>query len=221
LAQVVEEYPAPWKSSSYGWLHQISTTVFWVGELATENTPTPNLASAWNPHWMQSFGGVDHPYKRSGYSPAGFVPQENPFYFALPYNDLDANGGHRPEASRVIPWFWRDFKGPSISVCKDRWIAIHSKDRVCYAQWKDVGPFSTDDWQYVFQQKRPRSSRNDDAGLDVSPAVRDYLGLRGMDRVSWKFVEDDEVPAGPWLHWQELQLTAGDPPDPESATTKP
>jgi hypothetical protein len=209
VAQVIAESPAPWKQSTYQWHHQISTTVFWVGELPTANNPTPNLASAWDPNWMQNFGGLDDPLKRSGYLPTGFVPNENPFYFALPYNDLTPSGEHRPEASEVIPWFWREFKGPFISVCQDRWIAIHFEDRVCYAQWKDVGPFTTDDWQYVFRHKKPRPNRNANAGLDVSPAVRDYLGMRSSDLVSWRFVEDAEVPQGPWSRWQSTP-TASD-----------
>ena len=32
----------------------------------------------------------------------------------------------------------------------------------------------------------------------LSPAVRDYLGLAGLDRVDWRFVERYEVPSGPW-----------------------
>jgi hypothetical protein len=206
IAQVIEESPAPWRNSSFGWHHQISTTVFWVGEPATQNNPVSNVASAWNPNWLDSFGGFDDPIRRSGYAPEGLLPQENPFYFALPYNDLDSTGRHRAEAAEVIPWFWREFKGPSISVCKDRWIAIHKGDRICYAQWKDVGPFTIDDWQYVFDHKKPRPNRNGDAGLDVSPSVRDYLGLKGMDRVAWRFVEDAEVPQGPWSTWKHPQV---------------
>ena len=212
IAQVIEDSPAPWRNSSYGWHHQISTTVFWVGEPPSQNNPVTNVASAWNPNWMNSFGGFDDPIRRSGFSPQGIAPQENPFYFALPYNDLDSNGRHHPEASEVIPWFWRDFKGPSISVCKDRWIAIHKGNRICYAQWKDVGPFTTDDWQYVFNHMKPRPNRNNNAGLDVSPAVRDYMGLKGLDRVAWRFVEDAEVPEGPWSSWnQSLPVKLGLP----------
>ena len=42
----------------------------------------------------------------------------------------------------------------------------------------------------------PTSNRN--AGLDVSPAVRDYVGLSDIDVCDWKFVEFREVPSGPW-----------------------
>ena len=37
-----------------------------------------------------------------------------------------------------------------------------------------------------------------DAGLDVSPAVRDYLGLKANDVTDWRFVDFNEVPRGPW-----------------------
>ncbi len=35
-------------------------------------------------------------------------------------------------------------------------------------------------------------------GLDISPAVRDYLGLQETDVTDWKFVDFKEVPTGPW-----------------------
>ena len=34
--------------------------------------------------------------------------------------------------------------------------------------------------------------------FDVSPAVWDYLGLGALDVVDWRFVEQAEVPTGPW-----------------------
>ncbi|MEO8207202.1 MAG: hypothetical protein ABI615_13555, partial [Chthoniobacterales bacterium] len=42
---------------------------------------------------------------------------------------------------------------------------------------------------------------NQAAGLDVSPAVRDYLGIAGKDVCDWKFVEFSEVPNGPWAKY--------------------
>ena len=39
---------------------------------------------------------------------------------------------------------------------------------------------------------------NHGAGIDVSPALRDYLGLRSLDLVDWRFVEQAEVPTLPW-----------------------
>jgi hypothetical protein len=89
-------------------------------------------------------------------------------------------------------------KGPGVSTCKDRWVAIRKGNRTVYAQWEDAGPFRTDYWQYVFGNERPKSTLNKGAGLDVSPAVRDYLGLSETDVTDWRFVEFSEVSRGPW-----------------------
>lgn len=183
------------------WRGNVVATIFWVGEEPTVNNPTPNHASAWDPNWESNFGGYDDPKRRDGLLPAGFVPELNPFYIALPYNDIGSNWRHKPEASEVIPWFWREYRGDGVSVCKGRWVAIHTEGRVCYAQWEDVGPFETDHWQYVFRGAEPRDNRNGGAGIDVSPAVRDYLQLRSGERVQWRFVEARDVPAGPWKDW--------------------
>ncbi len=129
--------------------------------------------------------------------PVKFTPRQNPFYCALPYNDKSANG-HRPEAPRVVPWFKEAYQGPGVSTCKDRWVAIRKGNRTVYAQWEDAGPFRTDYWQYVFGNERPKLNLNKGAGLDVSPAVRDYLGLNETDVTDWRFVESSEVPRGPW-----------------------
>jgi hypothetical protein len=50
----------------------------------------------------------------------------------------------------------------------------------------------------VFGNERPKCNLNKGAGLDVSPAVRDYLGLKQTDVTDWRFVEFSEVPRGPW-----------------------
>ncbi len=187
-----------------GWRGNVVATVFWAGELPTQHNPTPNIASAWDVNWMDNFGGYDDPRRRNGYLPAGFTPRLNPFYIALPYNDIGKDWRHRPEASKVIPWFWRDYRGEGISVCKGRWVAIYHGKRVCYAQWEDVGPFQTDHWQYVFGNEEPRDNRNGGAGIDISPAVRDFLALASGERVQWRFVEDHDVPPGPWSGWASL-----------------
>jgi len=183
----------------YPWKKDIVTTVFWIGEQPGENNPVPNRASSWDKNWTGNYGGFDdpNPARRSNYLPVRFTPRQNPFYCALPYNDKATNG-HRPEAERVVPWFKVAYQGPGVSVCKDRWIAIRKGDRTVYAQWEDAGPFRTDHWEYVFGSERPKPNLNKGAGLDVSPAVRDYLGLQSTDVTDWKFVEFAEVPHGPW-----------------------
>jgi hypothetical protein len=197
-ARVVAEQSRDPLRGSVQWKRQVVATVFWVGEQPTENNPTPNIMSAWDQNWQTNYGGYDDPDKRSGYFPASFTPRLNPFYIALPYNDVMKGGIHRPEASDVIPWFWESYRGDGISVCKGRWVAIHYEGKLCYAQWEDVGPFEVDHWQYVFGKERPRGNRNQGAGIDISPAVRDYLGLKSGQAVEWRFANDYEVPQGPW-----------------------
>lgn len=181
------------------WRKDIVTTTFWVGEKPTENNPTPNNKSSWDQEWEKNFGGYDdpEPKNRRGYLPKSFIPKLNPFYIALPYNDT-TRGRTKPEAPKVIPWFHDEFERKGKSVCHNRWVAIRYGNRICYAQWKDVGPFRTDHWQYVFGNERPSPNINKGAGLDVSPAVRDYLGMKWSDVTDWKFVEVEEVGPGPW-----------------------
>lgn len=189
----------------YPWHQNITTTTFWVGETATQNNPVPNTKSSWDSRWQSNFGGFDNPNpkERIFFRPAYFLPKQNPFYIALPYNDVINSSTTKPEASQVIPWFATAFTKPGQTVLKGRWIAIHYKGRVCYAQWEDCGPYRTDHWQYVFSNQRPSPNPNQNAGLDVSPAVRDYLGMQPTDTTDWKFVEIHEVPHGPWSKWGE------------------
>ena len=183
----------------YPWKSNIVTTIFWIGEKPSENNPVPNRTSSWDNQWTKNYGGVDDPVAahRSNYMPVKFTPKLNPFYCALPYNDK-AREGHRPEASRVVPWFNEAYQGPAVSTCKGRWVAIRKGNRTAYAQWEDAGPFRTDHWQYVFGNERPKPNLNKGAGLDVSPAIRDYLGLQPTDVTDWRFVDFSEVPRGPW-----------------------
>ena len=181
------------------WKRNIVTTIFWIGEPAGPNNPVSNERSSWDFNWIANYGGNDPPEagNRRNYIPMAFTPRQNPFYVALPYNDV-AHGDFKPEAPLVIPWFRRAYTAPGQSVCKDRWIAIRKGYRICYAQWEDCGPFRTDSFQYVFGNGRPEPNANGGAGLDVSPAVRDYLGLQGTDVTDWQFVEAYDVPPGPW-----------------------
>ena len=198
----------------YPWKLNIVTTTFWVGESAAQNNPVHNFSSSWDKEWFRSFGGFDNPdvsarraLPEGGTIAANFVPQGNPFYFALPYNDV-SQGRHKPEARMVVPWFKEVFEQEGKSVLRDRWIAIRKNmpngtSRVAYAQWSDCGPFRTDHYQYVFGNELPRWNLNKGAGLDVSPAVRDYLGMRPTDVTDWKFVEYRDVPIGPWSRFGE------------------
>lgn len=191
-------------SSRFPWKANIVTTIFWVGENASVNNPVHNRSSSWDKYWSSSYGGYDNPDRgaRRGYIPAAFTPQQNPFYIALPYNDV-THGNTKPEARVVIPWFREEYVKEGQSVCRDRWVAVRKGNRICYAQWSDCGPFRTDHWQYVFGNDRPKPNLNRGAGLDVSPAVRDFLGLKNIDVTDWKFVDFREVPPGPWAMYGE------------------
>lgn len=186
----------PTPEPRYPWKRRVSTTVFWIGEPGSDSTSTPNHQSSWDEKWAEHFGGFDtpEPKARHRYSPASFTPRQNPFYVALPYNDL-CHEGHKAEAARLIPWFKEAFQARNKSVCKDRWIAIRKGDKVCYAQWEDAGPNCADDAAYVFGKSKPKTAG---AGLDISPAVRDYLDLSDSSHTDWRFVDFEEVPYGPW-----------------------
>src|ERR1051325_6976442 len=122
----------------YPWKMNIVTSVFWIGE-DTRKKPA-RATSVWDSHFAANYGGYDDPdpSARRDYIPIAFVPKQNPFYCALPYNDVE-NGHFKPEASPVIPWFKQPSIGPEQSVCRDRWVAIRKGNRICYAQWEDCG----------------------------------------------------------------------------------
>jgi len=177
----------------------VIVSVFWVGEQADNaNDFISNRASAWDINWMEHFGGVDDPENRNGFLPADFTPKENPFYFALPYNDFDSDGNRKPDAFDTVYWATDKNWGIRESMCKNQWLKINKDGLAAYAQWEDVGPFGENDGGYVFGPDDPSNTKKSEAGLDVSPAVRDYLGLSGIDKVSRQFVRESDVPDGPW-----------------------
>ena len=197
--------PTPKREGAYPWHFDITATYFYIGELPTKNNPTPNTASSWDSAWDDNYGGFDDPNPENRdpvtFCPKGFTPRLNPFYVALPYNDIQ-QGGPKPEAPRVIPWYRRDKEGKYESVCRGMWVQIYYNGKYCFAQWEDCGPFVTDDWQYVFGGARPKNDKNKAAGIDISPAVRDYLGIPGgMAKVHWRFVDFHLVPGGPWAKY--------------------
>ena len=160
------------RQGGVGWQEDIVTTVFWVGEEASEeNGYIANDVSAWDGSWQERFGGVDEPEDRCGHWPCDFEPKENPFYVALPYND---------------------------SAFKNKWVEVRYEGESCFGQWEDVGPFETDDREYVLGGAEPKNKQGVGAGLDVSPAMRDCLGLSGVGLTDWRLVDEWQVPEGPW-----------------------
>ena len=160
----------------------------------------PNRTSSWDKQWTKNYGGFDdpNPARRSNYIPVKFTPRQNPFYCALPYNDK-ARTGHRPGSAARCSLVSRSvLRAPLFLLAKIDGSPFARATARVYAQWEDAGPFRTDHWQYVFGNERPKPNLNKGAGLDVSPAVRDYLGLKETDVTDWKFVDFKEVPRGPW-----------------------
>ena len=179
-------------SKGYALHKKIKSDLFWIGE---NNKYIDRSESAWDSQWKAHYGGEDTPDKRDEYYPDGFAPDENPFYAALPYNDLDKSNKRKKGASRYIPWA-TDADDPKQSICKNRWIRITAHRKNVYAQWEDVGPNGDNDIEYVFGKSSPAASNA--LGIYVSPAVRDYLSLDENDTVEWKFVDREDVPGGPW-----------------------
>jgi hypothetical protein len=187
----------------YPWKTYIITTKFWIGEGSTPISSTTNVESSWDEEWEQKNHGSDNPYDRDGYASGNHASTLNPFYCALPFNDLAF-----PDKARLwLPrgWYRHPVDGRQVSACKDRWVEIkNSRGDICYAQWEDVGPLRYDHAEYVFGNERPTGLGDDHAGLDVSPAVYDYLGLSDRNRyTSWRFVDEADVRPGAWLKLDE------------------
>jgi len=197
------ERPDKPKEEAKPYKHAI-TTLFWIGESSNEsNGFISNYESYWDSFWLDHYGGIDSPDKRCGYYPCGFTPKENPFYFALPYGDRNKEGDLK-ESVKLIPWYYStpltasQPASENESLLKNHWIEIKYGDKICYAQWEDVGPFETDDFDYVFGEADSKNTFGVSAGLDISPAVWDCLSLKDNSVAEWIFVEEKDVPAGPW-----------------------
>jgi len=86
-------------------------------------------------------------------------------------------------------------------------------NRSCCTQWEDCGPWMNDDWEYVFGKKRPKATRNGAAGIDLSPSIRDYLGVSPGNKVQRRFVEEGQVSCCRWKarprkRWQKHRSPA-------------
>lgn len=205
--------PAPMKPADpvpankrilYPWKQFVESSLVYVGE-STEGSKSATCIP-WDAEWKNHFGGNDDPepgqriadFQKGDFRPKSFVPKLNPFYVALPYNDLLNATDHKPDADDHLPWAAGVRKEAGTSRCKDRWVQIYRAGKSCYGQWEACGPFLTDDWEFVFGNKPPK---NGGAGIAVSPAVRDYLELPSGAKVHWRFVEAGQVPYGPWNHY--------------------
>ena len=195
---------------------RITATVFWIGEPVGNGSSEDNALSAYDDLWKAHYGGFDdyRTVRRFPYFPP-FTPRENPFYLDLPYSDFTDNGVPRADRT-AIPWAAAyagqlaaaGRSGRPFSLMKNRWVKmwrlVHGRTRTCYGQIQDAGPYVYDDVNYVFSQSdaRPTSRLAHNAGMDVSPAIRDCLGFSGVNNdentLSWRFVDASAVPPGPW-----------------------
>jgi hypothetical protein len=68
----------------FQWKTNIVTAVFWIGGPKETDMVSVRTASAWDPNWVQDYGGLDNPESsaRSSYIPVAFIPRQNPFYCA-------------------------------------------------------------------------------------------------------------------------------------------
>ncbi|MGY1594281.1 hypothetical protein ACI79D_20080 [Geodermatophilus sp. SYSU D00708] len=208
-------------SARYPVHSSIVATTFWVGEIADPDADDGSqLISAYDDNWLESYGGCDgveidgvceteRRVASNNYFPTRMTPKQNPFYLDLPFDDVN-DPSAAAQRSTVVPWAhdpgWEEkLTDPEQSIMKNRWVAIRKGERVCYGQIQDAGPSVYDDARYVFgtDDARPANQRFNGAGMDVSPALNGCLGFTDLngsdDRVDWWFVDDADVPDGPWL----------------------
>lgn len=201
----------------YPWKINAPYDIIWIGaDYNTSVAPRVKIPTGWKSESAETFGGIDRPesenriadHKTGEFRPKAFIPKLNPFYIALPYNDLMPAGDRKPEASRVIPWYDREPPPPGESACKGRWLQIYYNNRSCFAQWQDVHPHSPNDWQYVFGSRSAESFGSGRPAIRVAPAVRDYLSLPKDGVVHWRFVDAYQVPHGPWKKYGTLSASS-------------
>jgi len=215
----------------YPWHTDIPSTTFWVGEILDPNASDGSqVVSTYDSKWMANYGGCDGVVvdgvcwadardPSNGYFPTHMTPLQNPFYLDLPFDDVNNDAAFAMRAD-VIPWandpgFAGRADDRSFSYMKNRWVEIHKDGSTCFGQIQDAGPAEYDDAAYVFgaDDRRPKSTRFNGAGLDVSPALNGCLGFDSLngdqDRVDWRFVDDVDVPDGPWRRVVTLQQVVG------------
>ena len=197
----------------------ITATTFWVGEIYDPNASDGSqVLSTYDSLWFDSYGGCDgvvidgscQTEKRSaanGYFPSSISPRENPFDLDRPYDDINDEVGFAGRDD-VVPWageapYLENSGDRGFSFLKNRWVVISRAGLTCYGQIQDAGPGQYHDSRYVFgsDDERPRNKRWDNAGLDVSPAINGCLQfeqLDGTQGVDWAFVDEEDVPDGPW-----------------------
>lgn len=197
---VAQPVPAAATSTPAKVFTSTMTTYFFIGEPAdASNDYIQNSQSYWDDAWSAHFGGIDDPTDRCGYRPCSFTPKENPFYVALPYGEFTSNGETLKGSAHMIPWYSSSTPPTEARpLLKNHWVEVTHNGHACFGQWEDVGPNNEDDFAYVFGSAKPANTFGEKAGLDVSPALWDCLGMTDNDTTSWRFVDESDVSPGPW-----------------------
>ncbi len=197
----------------------IVATTFWVGEIFDPNAADGSqMISTYDAHWFAHYGGCDgvvvgsecRTEKRTAlynYFPSSMTPLQNPFYLDLPYDDINDRTGFARRCA-VIGWanqpgFAGHCDDDTFSYLKNHWVELVGPNgQTCFGQIEDAGPGLYHDEAYVFGTAAPSNRRYGGAGMDVSPALNGCLGFADLNdassRVSWRFVDEGQVPAGPW-----------------------
>lgn len=208
------------RGRDYPWHTGIVATTFWVGEIVDPTASDGSqVLSTYDPAWLEHYGGCDGVVTAegctteprtagNGFFPTRMSPRQNPFYLDLPFDDLNDPVAFAQRA-RVVPWsgepgYAGRAEDRAFSYMKNRWVEITRGGVTCYGQIEDAGPGEYDDVDYVFgsDDRRPANTRFNGAGMDVSPALNGCLGFQDLDGnrdvVDWRFVDDQDVPPGPW-----------------------
>lgn len=200
-----------------GWHDGVQATTFWAGELYDPDLGVEgqNISSAWDVDWTEHHGGCDgveieadadtgnvcgfeERVAAEDFMPRAMTPRENPFYLALPFDDLNNDDAFSQRAN--IPWaddpgYAGRLEDRDFSYMKNRWVQVEGPDGSCYGQIEDAGPGEYADFGYVFGDAPPI----EEIGIDLSPSLYACVGLgpeAGIGVVSWRFV--DRPPPGPW-----------------------
>ena len=105
-----------------------------------------------------------------------------------------AYDGHRisdTELGCALPYKWRGKPPPRVQVRNT------DNGKTVFVDVVDVGPWNTDDEDYVLGDARPQAESGTDtigrdtnlAGIDLTPGAAKAIGLEGKGNVSWAFVK--------------------------------
>ena len=141
---------------------------------------------------MKHFGGVDSPSTERLFS-GGLHAQAKSVLCGSAFRR--GGPGWQPQGGRKKDPGFGESREP---LTRNRWVEIRYKDKSCYAQWQDVGPMGEDDFDGCSGTPRsPRTGRAQGRPRYFAAAAQ-YLGVEGSARTEWRFVDEAQVPGGPW-----------------------